>query len=74
MDKPNVKMLLGNHEYMMLRAIGQPFDTYEKMDALLIEDQLELWYRNGGYVTHRHWKRLRKISGKKSFNICIRCP
>ena len=60
MDKPNIKMLLGNHEYMMLRAIGRPFDTYEKMDALLIEDQLELWYRNCAYVTHRHWKRLRK--------------
>lgn len=60
MEKPNIKMLLGNHEYMMLRAIGRPFDAYEKMDALLIEDQLELWYQNGGYVTHKHWKRLRK--------------
>lgn len=60
MDKPNIKMLLGNHEYMMLRAIGRPFDTYEKMDDVLIEDQLELWYQNGGYVTHKHWKRLRK--------------
>ena len=39
MEKPNIKMLLGNHEYMMLRAIGRPFDAYEKMDALLIEDQ-----------------------------------
>ena len=60
MNKPNIKMLLGNHEYMMLRAIGRPFDTYEKMGDVLIGDQLELWYRNGGYVTHRHWKRMRK--------------
>ena len=60
MPQNNVKMLLGNHEYMMLRAIGHPFDTYEKMDDLLIEDQLDLWYRNGGHVTHKHWKRLRK--------------
>lgn len=45
---------------MMLRAIGRPFDTYEKMGDVLIGDQLELWYRNGGYVTHRHWKRMRK--------------
>ena len=41
MSMKNVRMLLGNHEYMMLRAQAH-------------------WYRNGGEVTHRHWKRLRK--------------
>ena len=60
MAMPNVKMLLGNHEYMMLRAIGRPFDTYESMDDLIIEDAIYLWYRNGGKVTHQHWKYLRK--------------
>lgn len=60
MKMPNVKMLLGDHEYMMLRAIGRPYDDDENMDDLLIENQRELWYQNGGYVTHRYWKRLRK--------------
>ena len=61
MAMPNVKMLLGNHEYMMLRAIGRPFDTYESMDDLIIEDAIYLWYRNGGKVTHQHGKRLSSI-------------
>ena len=26
---PNAKMLLGNHEYMMLRALGYPYDPYD---------------------------------------------
>lgn len=60
MSMPNVKMLLGNHEYMMLRAIGRPFDTYEIMSDVYMEDQLELWYQNGGHITHQHWKRLKK--------------
>ena len=29
MSMPNVKMLLGNHEYMMLRALGHPYDPYD---------------------------------------------
>jgi len=55
MAMPNAKMLLGNHEYMMLRALGCPYDDY-------FDDgrALEHWYRNGGKVTHDHWKRLRK--------------
>ena len=27
MAMPNTKMLLGNHEYMMLRALGHPVDS-----------------------------------------------
>ena len=29
MAMPNAKMLLGNHEYMMLRALGYPYDPYD---------------------------------------------
>lgn len=55
MAMPNAKMLLGNHEYMMLRALGQPYDdNFDNGRAL------EHWYRNGGQVTHNHLKRLRK--------------
>ena len=42
----NVKMLLGNHEYMMLRALGRPYDGYADNGTAL-----DHWYRNGGKVT-----------------------
>ena len=57
MSLPNVKMLLGNHEHMMLRALGDP---YEASDVPNPEESLFHWYRNGGDVTHRYWKRIRK--------------
>jgi len=55
MAMPNVKMLLGNHEYMMLRALGCPYDDYRDDGRAL-----EHWYRNGGAVTHRSLKWQRK--------------
>ena len=55
MAMPNVKMILGNHEYMMLRALGHPVDEHVDNGTALPH-----WYRNGGNVTHRHWKFLRK--------------
>ena len=56
---PNAKMLLGNHEYMMLRALGYPYDPYDPTSEVIREDATEHWYRNGGKVTHDHWKRIR---------------
>ena len=57
MAMPNVKMLLGNHEYMMLRAIDDPFEpeSVKRLDEWRFH-----WYRNGGEVTHKYWKRIRK--------------
>lgn len=53
MAMPNVKMLLGNHEYMMLRALGHPYD-----DNVDTGTALPHWYRNGGSVTHEQFLRL----------------
>ena len=53
MAMDNVKMLLGNHEYMMLRALGYPYDSYAD-DG----NAMDHWYRNGGEVTHYGWDRL----------------
>ena len=55
MAMPNAGMILGNHEYMMLRALGCPYDDYR--DDGRARDH---WYRNGGKVTHNHLKRIRK--------------
>lgn len=51
MAMPNGKMLLGNHEYMMLRALGVPYD-----DNADDGRAMEHWYRNGGGVTHQQFK------------------
>lgn len=55
MTMPNAKMLLGNHEYMMLRALDTPYDENADDGRALAH-----WYRNGGKVTHDHLKHLRK--------------
>ena len=55
MNMPNAKMLLGNHEYMMLRALGFPKDSNVDDGRATAH-----WYRNGGKVTHDHLKHLRK--------------
>lgn len=51
MEMPNVKMLLGNHEFMMLNALGEPYDGGHSN----IIKSCKLWYRNGGGITHLKW-------------------
>ena len=69
MAMPNAKMLLGNHEYMMLRALGQPYD-----DNLDDGKALAHWYRNGGDVTHRSWKFTRKTVRKEILEYLLSLP
>lgn len=57
---PNVVMLLGNHEYMMLDALYNIPDEEDGYADYLREKRLNLWYRNGGDVTHRYLKHIRK--------------
>jgi serine/threonine protein phosphatase 1 len=56
---PNVVMLLGNHEYMMLDALYNIPDEEDGYADYLREKRLNLWYRNGGDVTHRYLKQIR---------------
>lgn len=60
MKMPNVHMLLGNHEYMMLRALGYPYDSDDDLSEREMLFEQKMWYRNGGSVTHQYWKRIRK--------------
>ncbi|MGN0650889.1 MAG: metallophosphoesterase [Oscillospiraceae bacterium] len=53
MAMPNAQMLLGNHEYMMLNALGEPYDGISRD----IQDCVELWYTNGGRKTHSAYRR-----------------
>ncbi len=69
MAMPNVNMILGNHEYMMLRALGQPYD-----DNVDDGRALEHWYRNGGKVTHDHLKHLRKTLRQEIVDYLLALP
>ncbi len=75
MKMPNVKMLLGNHEYMMLNAIGDCKDAAEekkRQDAHKFA--LHRWYRNGGEVTHNQIKRIRKSQRAEIFQFVEQLP
>lgn len=50
MSMPNVKMILGNHEVMMLDALT----ACQEHDSQGVESKkMRLWYKNGGQVTRQ---------------------
>ena len=51
MANPNIHMLLGNHEFMMRNTLANP----KKCSMNGYEDNMALWYRNGGQVTHEEF-------------------
>ena len=69
MAMPNVKMILGNHEYMMLRALGYPRD-----DNVDDGRAMDHWYRNGGKVTLDYYKRIRKTLRQEIIAYLHRLP
>ena len=69
MAMPNAKMLLGNHEYMMLRALGHPYD-----DNFDDGRATEHWYRNGGRVTHDHLKHIRRSLRQEIVDYLLALP
>ena len=75
MAMPNAKMLLGNHEYMMLEALyySAPTDDPEEAEFYL-ERKQDLWYDNGGLVTHRYLKRIPKIRRQEIFRYLDSLP
>ena len=62
--KPNVKLLLGNHELMMLEALHYP----------ALPKKLSLWYRNGGEITHQYLKHIRKTARQELFEYLESLP
>ena len=72
MQMDNAKMILGNHEYMMINAIypgSLPWDHYRDM-----YDDIAVWYRNGGRVTHDAFDRLSKDERVKIFDYLLSLP
>ena len=70
MEIPNAHMLLGNHEWMMMKALGIRYHGLGDLDGTdriyqsheSAEELFSHWYENAGEVTHEAWK---KLSGKE---------
>ncbi len=76
MKMPNVKMLLGNHEYMMMDAlVYPPDDRISKWERQWeMKQRMILWYDNGGEVTHNYLKHIRKNLRKEIFDYIESLP
>ena len=51
LQKVNIRMLMGNHERMLLRALQNP----DGVSLNGLESNRELWYRNGGEITEKEF-------------------
>lgn len=69
MKMSNVKMLMGNHEYMMLKALYSD-GKGERINL----DNLNLWYRNNGAVSHNSLKHMRKENKRAIFEYLSALP
>ena len=58
MKMPNVRMILGNHEHMMLNALGTPYDADYTPCEFAMATDMYLWHCNGGKVTHKEFNKL----------------
>ena len=69
MSMPNAKMILGNHEYMMLRTLGCPRDD-NRDDGRAMEH----WYRNGGSLTHDCFKQIQESTRQEMIDYLLNLP
>ena len=68
MAMPNVKMLLGNHELLMLNALDD-FSGSEQA-----ERYRNIWYYNGGRATHNYLKHIKKTVRREVFDYLRDLP
>lgn len=73
MNLPNAKMLLGNHEYMMLSAIGNCKDIEEEKIKTSWKAR-RLWYKNKGKITHDCLKQVQLEQRVELFNYIKSLP
>lgn len=76
MGMPNVKMLLGNHEYMMLETLYNPVPRARDDEEVYFyrEKKKRQWYNNGGWVTHNYLKHIRKELRQEVFAFLSSLP
>lgn len=75
MKMPNVKMLLGNHEHMMLEALFNPIKKQDwDNEDYVRQKNLNRWYYNGGDITHYYLKHIRKSIRQEVFEFLSQLP
>ena len=74
MAMPNAKMLLGNHELMMMNALYYPPPEDEEWPEYYYERKQSLWYRNGGQITHNYLKHIKKTVRQEIFEYLEKLP
>ena len=74
MAMPNVKMLLGNHEHMMLDALYYEHQDYAFGWQFRKEQRLDIWYQNGGGITHYYLKHIKKSIRAEIFEYLSKLP
>lgn len=74
MHMSNVKMLLGNHEHMMLDALRTPYDKRDFYEEQLHHQRLNTWYYNGGNITHYFLKHNRLAVREEIFQYLEALP
>lgn len=74
MASPNVRMIPGNHEVMMLNALDGPYDLGVREDMRARAQAFALWYANGGEVTHRAAQHLRESERGRIFRYLRGLP
>ena len=74
MASPNVRMIPGNHEDMMLRAMDVPYDLGRRDQMRERARAFALWYANGGEVTHRTLMRMGEAERERIFRALRDLP
>ena len=74
MAMPNAKLLLGNHEDMMLSALTMRVDPDDYWSVQMRRDALTLWYHNGGRVTHDAMDQLDGAERREIFRFLRSLP
>ncbi len=60
MSMENVRMIMGNHEYMMLEVLYRNDTGLDAKERYKQEQRIRLWYNNGGLVTNNYFKHIRR--------------
>jgi serine/threonine protein phosphatase 1 len=69
MNIPNIHMLLGNHEYMMLGALNHPYDNCSSA-----KDNMDTWKINGYEPTINAFMKLTEYEREEIFNYLQNVP
>lgn len=72
--EPNIKMIIGNHEHMMLEALDCPRYKYGSDDWFYQQQYIAQWYNNGGNTTHQYLKHIPLKIRQEIFNYLKSLP